>query len=310
MGCIIVLSASVISPGNFQQDASLRMESYNTVTTGVRSTIPIQATPVSRVEMLPPPCSTVVSSVGSSITTFQDYKRHCQINWCVAIDFTESNGDPRLSDSAHYRTPGRLNDYEWTIKVIGETLRGWSLSRDYPVWGFGGCFNGQTQPIFQCGQTPKAKDVDGVLQAYTFSLSSGITLGKRNCSLQKVIQAAAHFSQKQLEFTNSNLGLPSYTVLTILMVGSESDVLAVRDTITSSRDAPLSILILNMPRGGILENMKWKMYLHSISDASTSNCTLSVDSTHFIAQRDAKSLSNTVLQMLQQQLPSFMNFIT
>ena len=306
MGCMIVLKASVIMPGAFVDDAACRMEP--TTPTAIAELIvdPRQIVPAAAVEILPPP--TIVTRGGfSPVPTFHDYARRCPIDWCLAIDFTDANGDLRLSDSAHYRTPGgRLNDYEWTMSVLGETLRDLNPVHEYPVWGFGGSFHGRTHPIFQCGTAPQARGVPGLLQAYATTFSTGMTLGTP-CSLDQVLQAAAHYAQKQLEHARIQRGgALSYTILTILMVGSESDVLAVKEKILALRGAPLSILIINMPRGGRLDDTKLRLYLESNRcGGHFSNCTLLADGAGAISQRDAKTLSRMLLNVLQEQLPAY-----
>jgi hypothetical protein len=61
----------------------------------------------------------------------------CELQFYVAIDFTSSNGDPRLESSLHYQSPS-LNVYEETIASIAGALEDQvELSTGYTVWGFG-----------------------------------------------------------------------------------------------------------------------------------------------------------------------------
>ncbi|KAI2497409.1 Copine [Fragilaria crotonensis] len=307
MGCMIVLKATVILPGAFVEDAANRMEP--TTPTAIAELIvdPSQIVPAAAaVAILPPP--TIVTRGGrAAVPTFHDYARRCPIDWCLAIDFTDANGDVRLSNSAHYRTPGgRLNDYEWTMSVLGETLRDLNPVHEYKVWGFGGSFHGRTHSIFQCGTAPQASGVPGLLQAYTTTFSTGMTLGT-SCSLEQVLQAAAHHAQKQLERARmQHGGALSYTILTILMVGSENDVLAVKEKIVALRGAPLSIFIVNMPRGGRLDDAKLRLYLESNRCGGWfNNCTLLADGAAAISRRDARTLSRMLLNVLHEQLPAY-----
>lgn len=292
MGCVIVLMATVITSGRFADESSCGSHSLVVEPSGAFEILPAIA-----VEILPPP-----NAVGRSVPRFQDYARKCSIDWCLAIDFTESNGDFLSPSSAHYRTNGRLNDYEWTMSVVGETLRDLNPSQQYPIWGFGGRFQGKTHPIFQCGRTPKANGVSGLLQAYSSTFQTGMTLGNPR-KLDNVLLAAAHHAKKQLDAATTATVAPrgslSYTLLTILLVGSESDVLAVKEKILAIRDAPLSIMVINMPRGGPLDDRKLNIYLSS----GRSNCTL-IDGI-VVSRRDAKTLSDLVLNVLHHQLPSY-----
>ncbi|KAI3984476.1 hypothetical protein MKX01_000139 [Papaver californicum] len=57
--------------------------------------------------------------------TFLDYiAGGCEMNFMVAVDYTASNGNPRLPDSLHYIDPsGRPNAYQKAIKDVGDVLQ-------------------------------------------------------------------------------------------------------------------------------------------------------------------------------------------
>jgi hypothetical protein len=98
----------------------------------------------------------------------------CEIGLTVAIDFTGSNGDPRMADSLHYIHPSgeKLNHYEQAIISVGQILEAYDSDNLYPVYGFGArvknasgkydatadhCF-----PFYSDGR--EVKGVDGILQ--------------------------------------------------------------------------------------------------------------------------------------------------
>ena len=56
--------------------------------------------------------------------TFMNYiKGKTEVNLCVAIDFTRSNGNPNQKGTPHYVNPdGSLNDYESAISWIGGVI--------------------------------------------------------------------------------------------------------------------------------------------------------------------------------------------
>lgn len=67
--------------------------------------------------------------------TFIDYiKGGCEINLTVAIDFTGSNGDPRVPGTLHYRSDGLKNDYEKAILAVGNILSNFDTDKKFPVW--------------------------------------------------------------------------------------------------------------------------------------------------------------------------------
>ncbi|KAH1235518.1 Protein BONZAI 1 [Glycine max] len=61
-----------------------------------------------------------------------------ELNFMVAIDFTASNGNPRLPDSLHYIDPsGRPNAYQRAVLEVGEVLQYYDSDKRFPTWGFG-----------------------------------------------------------------------------------------------------------------------------------------------------------------------------
>lgn len=70
--------------------------------------------------------------------TFLDYiNGGCEMQLCVAIDFTGSNGDPRQPGTLHYLSPdgSTMNDYEKAINSIGSILADYDTDKMFPVWG-------------------------------------------------------------------------------------------------------------------------------------------------------------------------------
>lgn len=46
-----------------------------------------------------------------------------ELELCIAVDFTGSNGDPRRPGTLHYIHPdGNLNDYEKAITAVGSII--------------------------------------------------------------------------------------------------------------------------------------------------------------------------------------------
>nr|XP_025680086.1 protein BONZAI 1-like [Arachis hypogaea] len=71
--------------------------------------------------------------------SFLDYlSAGFELNFMVAIDFTASNGNPRLPDSLLYIDPsGRPNTYQKAIVEVGEVLQFYDSDKRFPTWGFG-----------------------------------------------------------------------------------------------------------------------------------------------------------------------------
>ena len=131
--------------------------------------------------------------------TFDEYVSggHCTLELCVAVDCTQSNGDFRLEGTPHYRCEEKLNDYEWCMGVIAESISSYNSSRQYPMWGFGAMFGNKPYHIFQCGPTACSDGTRGLLNSYRDTFQTGLEFGHER-KYDDVIQAAAHFSKKQL----------------------------------------------------------------------------------------------------------------
>jgi hypothetical protein len=124
--------------------------------------------------------------------SFEQYVQDgCEVDFCVAVDFTSSNGDPRTAESLHYIYDSEShNDYQEVIQDVGSALLQYSSSEGCKIWGFGAKFEGQVQHIFQCGSTPTVKGIEGIQEAYRSIFATGIVMSGPPV-YDSVIQAAA-----------------------------------------------------------------------------------------------------------------------
>jgi hypothetical protein len=70
----------------------------------------------------------------------------------VAIDFTGSNGDPKLANSLHYQNPNAPNQYQIAIAAISQILMNYDSDKRIPAFGFGANtnFHGKQMPVSHC----------------------------------------------------------------------------------------------------------------------------------------------------------------
>jgi hypothetical protein len=124
--------------------------------------------------------------------SFVDYiSGGCELQVCVAIDFTGSNGDPRVPGTLHYlNRDGTKNDYEKAISAIVSILAKYDSDKKFPVLGFGAKYGGVVRHCFQCGPTEEANGVQGVLDAYHAVFQSGLIMSGPTV-FTEVIEAAA-----------------------------------------------------------------------------------------------------------------------
>lgn len=257
--------------------------------------------PASTLTPIPPPTTPTARSTEDRLRSFIGLTRNgrCNVDLCVAIDFTDANGDFRQPSSSHFRTSSQWNNYEWLMSAVGKSISEYSHTQEYPIWGFGGDYNGQTYQLFQCGSKKKASGIQGLLEAYALTFQTGLKLGSRR-RFQKVIEAAAHHANTQ---SNSEL---SYTVLLVLTPGSDSDVLAAKESIVNVEGAPLSVVFVRVPAPGqplLFDDEKLQVYL------SNRNCqrpfTTCFDGKAAVKDRDEGKIKQMILQTLTKQLPEY-----
>jgi hypothetical protein len=179
--------------------------------------------------------------------TFLDYiNGGTEMQLCVAIDFTGSNGDPRRPGTLHYLSPdGRtMNDYEKAIASIGGVLADYDSDKKFPVWGFGAKYSGQVYHLFQCGPTAEVEGVRGILDAYRKTFQSGLVMSSPTV-ITEVVGTAAAFAKSGQQQAMSQ-GKQKYTTLLILTDGAVSDIRATVQSLTMCSDAPLSIIIVGI----------------------------------------------------------------
>jgi hypothetical protein len=91
----------------------------------------------------------------------------------VAIDFTGSNGDPRLPESLHYIDPTsqHLNQYQEAIASVGRIVEPYDHDRMFPVYGFGARvrqMDGTYSPVQHCfpvyGGGYEVHGIDGIMR--------------------------------------------------------------------------------------------------------------------------------------------------
>jgi hypothetical protein len=182
-----------------------------------------------------------VPNVGGA--TFTDYiSGGCELNVGVAIDFTGSNGDPRQPGTLHYM--GTTNDYEKAISAIVSVLAKYDSDQNYPVWGFGAKYGGVVRHCFQCGPTPEAHGVQGILDAYKQTFKSGLVMSGPTV-FTEVLQAAAAKATASQAAAKAQ-GKQLYSILLIVTDGAVSDPAATARVLRECSNAPMSVVIVGV----------------------------------------------------------------
>ena len=165
----------------------------------------------------------------------------CEMNLVVAIDFTASNGDPKLATSLHYRNPLSPNEYIKAIKAIGEVLSQYDSDQRFPCFGFGASVNRVVSHCFPLNgneANPEVHGVQGVLDAYADILNKVTLQGPTNFA--QIIRKAASYA------TQCSQQDQRYVILLIITDGEISDMNATVNEIVAASVLPLSIVIVGV----------------------------------------------------------------
>jgi len=171
----------------------------------------------------------------------------CQISLAVAIDFTASNGDPRVPGTPHYfHTVGskQWNDYEKAIFAVGSILAKYDSDNKFPVWGFGAKYNDKVRHCFQCGTDVEVEGVQGIMDAYRGVFRTPLRMSYPT-KFTEVIRTAAGYAQHEQEGAREE-GYLSYTILLILTAGNVEDAQETKEHLIAASNEPLSVVILGI----------------------------------------------------------------
>ncbi|CAN1242121.1 Protein BONZAI 1 [Linum perenne] len=234
--------------------------------------------------------------------TFLDYLRGgYELNFMVAVDFTASNGNPRLPDSLHYIDPSHNMDLSTrAILEVGEVLKFYDSDQRFPAWGFGARpIDGPVSHCFNLNGSKYNHEVEGlhgILIAYSNALYNVSLAGPT--LFGHVITKAASIARSSLEN-----GERKYFVLLIITDGVVTDLQETKDAIVQASDLPFSILIVGV--GGadfremeILDGDKGERLESSTSRVATR------DIVQFVPMRDVENGEMSVVQGLLAELPT------
>ncbi|XP_058103562.1 uncharacterized protein LOC131247146 [Magnolia sinica] len=234
-------------------------------------------------------------------STFLDYiTSGCELNFMVAIDFTASNGNPRLPDSLHYIDPsGRLNAYQRAILDVGEVLQFYDSDKRFPAWGFGArpidgpvshCFN-----LNGSSDQSEVEGIDGVLFAYASALHNVAFAGPT--LFGPVINKAALIASHAVANDQNK-----YFVLLIITDGVITDVQETKDALVKASDLPLSILIVGVG-GADFKEMEVLDADKGDRLESSAGRIATRDIVQFVPMRDVQGGEISVVQSLLAELP-------
>lgn len=144
----------------------------------------------------------------------------------------------------HHIDPYSRNQYEQAIAAIVSILLKYDSDQKIPVLGFGAKYGGVVRHVFQCGPTPEAQGLQGVLDAYNATFKSGLIMSKPTVFTEVMETAANHANTAQQAAAAK--GQQAYTVLLIVSDGAVSDVNATAACLSKISDSPMSVVIVGV----------------------------------------------------------------
>ncbi|CAJ1937599.1 unnamed protein product [Sphenostylis stenocarpa] len=224
-----------------------------------------------------------------------------ELNFMVAVDFTASNGNPRLPDSLHYNDPsGRPNAYQRAILEVGEVLQYYDSDKRFPTWGFGARpIDGPVSHCFNLNGSShycEVEGIQGIMKAYTSALLN-VSLAGPTLFGPVISNAALIASQ------SSANGDRKYFVLLIITDGVVTDLQETKDALVKASDLPLSILIVGVG-GADFKEMEILDADKGEKLESSSGRVASRDIVQFVPFRDVQSGEISVVQALLAELPT------
>ena len=175
--------------------------------------------------------------------SFMDYLQlGIEIKLSIAIDFTQSNLNPKEKNSLHNISNNNLNDYENIIISIGNIMSYYNYEQFFPVFGFGAKLKKNNKinhcfPINFNEENPNIYTIDNVIKNY------------HNCLNEIELSEPTYFSpiiNKINEMIKENNNNYQYNILLILTDGILNDVKNTINSIIESSFLPLSIIIIGI----------------------------------------------------------------
>ncbi|KAE8717449.1 Protein BONZAI 3 [Hibiscus syriacus] len=234
--------------------------------------------------------------------TFLDYLAGgFELNFMVAIDFTASNGNPRLPDSLHYIDPsGRQNAYQKAIYEVGEVLQFYDTDKCFPAWGFGARpIDGPVSHCFNLNGSRNncmVEGIRGIMMTYTSALFNVSLAGPT--LFGHVINNAALIASQSLANEARK-----YFVLLIMTDGVVTDLQETKDALVQASDLPLSILIVGVGGADFKEMEILDADKGERLESSTGQVA-SRDIVQFVPFRDVQGGEISVVQALLAEIPT------
>eukprot|EP01028_Stygiella_incarcerata_P010829 TRINITY_DN583_c0_g1_i1.p1 TRINITY_DN583_c0_g1~~TRINITY_DN583_c0_g1_i1.p1 ORF type:complete len:565 (-),score=145.11 TRINITY_DN583_c0_g1_i1:129-1823(-) len=244
------------------------------------------------------------------VPSFMDYiAGGCEISLLVSIDFTGSNGDPRIPGTLHHIRPGSLNEYESVLSSVGDILIHYDSDKKIPAFGFGGILRESRQgTVDHCfslkpmGQSPECDGIEELLHAYRWRMGN-VGLAGPTLFTPSIRMAMGYASQHVTQESQQ------YFILLMITDGVITDMRATMDAIVEATQFPLSIVIVGVGMEDFTNmnvlDADTEPLKHSNGTMATRDIVQFVEFSKF-RNGDPALLASEVLEEIPAQLVGFM----
>ncbi len=176
--------------------------------------------------------------------SFAEYlTKSLNINMCLGIDFTASNGGISTSGSLHEYNNQFENPYEKAIRCCGEIIAQYDTDKIFPCFGYGAILPGETE-VSHCfnlnfKDDPNIEGINTVLEYYNEAIKK-LTF-KDPTYFSKIIEKIIELVDEDL---SNNKFL--YYILVIMTDGKVDDFELTVKSIIKASDLPISIIIVGI----------------------------------------------------------------
>ncbi|CAN8068768.1 unnamed protein product [Agarophyton chilense] len=169
------------------------------------------------------------------------------INTVIAVDMSNSNGNPADPTSLQYKNRTTPNEYVIALRAVGSVLAAYDTTKTFPAFGFGAALppnfeeaahvfaltgNYATQPV--------CNGIEDLIDNYYMALSRVAPF--EPCRYGPILEHVIDSAKAE----NNQDGKIVYTILLVVTDGKFSDFADVANLICSAADLPLSIVIVGV----------------------------------------------------------------
>lgn len=229
------------------------------------------------------------------------------INTVIAVDMSNSNGDPQIPNSLHYYNPRIPNEYVVALREVGNVLAAYTTKERFMTFGFGAVLPNETETSHCFALTgdnmePYCYGISGVIETYYQALSTVAPYEpcRYGPVLEHVIRMVREANERDYRST--------YTILLIVTDGDFSDFEDVANLICGAADLPFSIVIVGVGNSDFIQLER--LDGDEIRLCSSDGTPCARDIVQFVQfhkhQYNPTQLSREVLDEIPDQIVSYM----